>query len=61
MDKHKLISKERLEKTFSLFDKDGNGFLTPDELRDFFGPMNVDEDALKKIIQQVDLNKDGKV
>ena len=36
IEKKKLLSKETLKSTFKLFDKDGNGFISINELREFF-------------------------
>lgn len=64
INRQKLLSKERLEAVFKLFDIDGNGFLTADELRDIFNPGNakdVDEKVWSELIQEVDQNGDGKI
>lgn len=64
INRQKLLSKERLEAVFKLFDKDGNGYLTSDELREIFNPGNskeIDERVWGDLIQEVDQNGDGKV
>jgi len=38
INKMTLLSKTKLEATFRLFDKDGNGYLTVDELKEFLNP-----------------------
>ena len=41
-----------------MFDKDGSGKLSISEIRAVFGG---DEDSWKKVISEIDLNKDGEV
>jgi len=59
-----LLSKERLETAFKIFDQDGNGYLTADELREIFNPgnsKNVDDDVWTQWIREVDDNSDGRI
>ena len=59
-----LLPKERLETAFKIFDQDGNGYLTADELREIFNPgnsKNVDDDVWNQWIREVDDNSDGRV
>ena len=58
IDSKKVVTADRLEKAFKLFDKDGNGKLSIDEIMAVFGG---DEESWKKVIDEVDLNKDGEV
>jgi len=64
INRQKLLSKERLEAVFKLFDKDGNGYLTADELREIFNPGNakdIDEKVWAELIKEVDQNGDGQI
>ena len=54
----KIVTNERLEKAFKMFDKDNNGRLSVDEIISVFGG---DKDSWKKVITEIDLNKDGEV
>ena len=54
----KVVTEERLEKAFNIFDKDGSGKLSVDEIKNIFGGT---EEQWKKVISEVDLNKDGEV
>nr|GEZ52014.1 calcium-dependent protein kinase 13-like [Tanacetum cinerariifolium] len=59
----KMANDEHLHKAFSYFDKDGNGFIEPHELRDSL-MEDGDEDAsniANDIFQEVDIDKDGKI
>lgn len=60
MDKKKMLSKENLKQAFDLFDKDGNGTLTTDEIRSILGVgKNMSEKVWEEIIREVDTNNDG--
>jgi len=64
INKQKMLSKERLETAFKIFDQDGNGYITADELREVFNPgnnKNVDEQVFTEWILEVDQNSDGKI
>jgi len=64
INRQKLLSKERLESIFKLFDKDGNGYLTADELKEVFNPGNakeIDANVWDDLIKEVDQNGDGKI
>ena len=54
----KVVTEERLEKAFNIFDKDGSGKLSVEEIKNIFGGT---EEQWKKVINEVDLNKDGEV
>ncbi|KAL4587143.1 hypothetical protein LXL04_000009 [Taraxacum kok-saghyz] len=59
----KMANDEHLHKAFSYFDKDGNGFIEPQELQD---ALMEDGDAdganvANDIFQEVDTDKDGKI
>lgn len=51
--------------TFKQFDKNNDGILTVDELREgfkeFMGDQIIFEDELQKIIKNVDFNKNGQI
>ncbi|KAA0044175.1 hypothetical protein IC582_009627 [Cucumis melo] len=57
----RMANDEHLRKAFSYFDKDGNGFIEPDELRDALVEDGADDctDVANDIFQEVDTNKDG--
>jgi calcium-dependent protein kinase len=62
INRNTLLSTEKLEGAFNLFDKDGNGYLTIDELKEFFTPsQKVEEAAWNDVISEVDMNKDGQI
>ena len=54
----KIVTDERLEKAFKMFDKDNSGKLSVHEIINIFGG---EEESWKKVIQEIDLNKDGEV
>ncbi|KAL8509134.1 hypothetical protein ACS0TY_016360 [Phlomoides rotata] len=56
----KMANDEHLHKAFSYFDKDGNGFIEPDELRDTLMEDGEDcTDVANDIFLEVDTDKDG--
>ena len=60
LNRQKVLNKEKLEATFKMFDKDGNGKISADEIRIILGNTN-EKSALDAIINEVDVNGDGEV
>jgi calcium-dependent protein kinase len=62
MDKRKLLSNEKLEQAFNLFDKDKSGSISANEIKDVLGVgKNIDEKVWNDIITEVDGNGDGEI
>lgn len=62
INKRKLLSNEKLEAAFNLFDKDGSGSISADEIKDVLGVgKNIDEKVWNEIITEVDGNGDGEI
>jgi len=61
MDREKLLSQEKLELTFKMFDKDKSGTLDMEEIKCMFGGIEIAENVWKDILKEVDENSDGKV
>ena len=59
IDKKKLLTTDIIKFTFNFFDKDRSGEITVEELTDIFGKNN--EDQLIQIVNEVDLDKNGKI
>ncbi|KAJ8533912.1 hypothetical protein K7X08_007236 [Anisodus acutangulus] len=59
----RMANDEHLHRAFSFFDKDGNGFIEPDELLDALKEDGSDDctDVANDIFQEVDTNKDGRI
>ena len=55
--KEKLLSEEALEKTFQLFDLDGNGYITLEELKESMPIEITSKQEWRELIREVD--KDG--
>ncbi|XAR68809.1 Non-specific serine/threonine protein kinase [Bertholletia excelsa] len=59
----RMANDEHLREAFSYFDKDGNGYIEPEELRDALMEDGADDctDVANDIFQEVDTDKDGKI
>eukprot|EP00347_Sterkiella_histriomuscorum_P020848 403336235 len=62
MDKRKLLTNEKLEAAFNLFDRDGGGSISAAEIKEVLGVgKNIDEKIWNEIIMEVDANGDGEI
>jgi calcium-dependent protein kinase len=62
MNEKNLLTNEKLEAAFKMFDKDGSGLITGDEIKEVMCAQGgLAEDAVKEIIKQVDDNGDGEI
>ncbi|XP_020553260.1 calcium-dependent protein kinase 13 isoform X1 [Sesamum indicum] len=59
----RIANDEHLHKAFSYFDKDGNGYIEADDLRDALMEDGADDstDVANDIFQEVDTDKDGRI
>jgi len=62
MNEKNLLSNNKLQTAFKMFDKDGGGSISVDEIKQVlsFG-QNLDEEVVNQIIKQVDANGDGEI
>jgi calcium-dependent protein kinase len=60
-NRQKVLNKDKLEATFKMFDKDGNGSISLDEIRSIIGSNFTDQKSLEAIIKEVDINGDGEI
>lgn len=62
MNEKSLLSNNKLETAFKMFDKDGGGSISTEEIKQVlsFG-QNLDENVINAIIKQVDENGDGEI
>jgi len=61
-NKAKLLNVEKLESTFKMFDKDGNGSVSAQEIKEVLGSaFGNDPKILDGIIKEVDNNNDGEI
>ena len=56
IDKNKLLSDKNMRAAFSLFDKDGGGTISPEEIKEVLGisGKNIDEKIWDEIVLEVD-------
>mmetsp|Transcript_40526 Transcript_40526/g.35961 ORF Transcript_40526/g.35961 Transcript_40526/m.35961 type:complete len:149 (+) Transcript_40526:87-533(+) len=61
MERNVYLKEEKLFMAFKMFDKDGNGFITPQELKEVLGSHLSDKDQkiFEDLIKDVDQNGDG--
>lgn len=62
-NKVKLLEDKRLEQAFRLFDKDGSGSISIDEIKGIFGSDEtaVSDEVWKELLAEVDANGDGSI
>jgi calcium-dependent protein kinase len=62
MNEKNLLSNNKLQTAFKMFDKDGGGSISVEEIKQVlsFG-QNLDEEVVAQIISQVDANGDGEI
>jgi len=62
MNEKQLTSNDKLQAAFNMFDKDGSGVISADEIREVLGfGGSLDNKAIDLIIKQVDENGDGEI
>ena len=63
INKEKILTEKNLKMAFDVFDRDKSGGISHDELKYILGEYNPNarEYLWKKMIQQIDLNKDGQI
>jgi calcium-dependent protein kinase len=62
LNEKNLLSNNKLQTAFKMFDKDGGGSISIEEIKQVlsFG-QNLDDDVVQQIISQVDANGDGEI
>jgi calcium-dependent protein kinase len=64
MNESQLTSNDKLQAAFKMFDKDGSGIISADEIKEvlgFGGSNQLSKDAIDAIVKQVDENGDGEI
>eukprot|EP00922_Rhytidocystis_sp_ex-Travisia-forbesii_P018961 GHVS01028159.1.p1 GENE.GHVS01028159.1~~GHVS01028159.1.p1 ORF type:complete len:518 (+),score=63.20 GHVS01028159.1:69-1622(+) len=61
MDRRTLLSQQRLETAFRLFDNDNSGKISKEELGKVFGFNAIDDRVWEQVLEETDTNKDGEV
>jgi Ca2+-binding EF-hand superfamily protein len=63
LDMNQLLTNQKLKRAFDMFDQDGSGIISADEIKSVLG-LTADptmNDKIEAIIKQVDVNGDGEV
>eukprot|EP01069_Polyplicarium_translucidae_P003475 Polyplicarium_translucidae@DN231_c0_g1_i2.p1 len=61
MDRKTLMSRERLRRAFNVFDTDGSGKISSDELLRIFEAYDIERAECETIIREIDRDGDGEV
>jgi len=62
IDKKNLLSRERLISAFTMFDRDGSGAISAEEVKEVLGVgTNIPDELWKGVIKEVDQNGDGEI
>jgi len=63
MDMQQLLTDTKLKKAFDMFDNDGSGLISAEEIREVLGLTDNEQmnEKIKEIIKQVDENGDGEI
>lgn len=59
LDRQKILNRERIGQTFKLFDLDGDGEITKNEMQQLLG--EIDNEIWQEMMGSIDFNGDGKV
>lgn len=62
MNEKQLLTNEKLQAAFKMFDKDGSGMISANEIKEVLGfGKSMSEEAVDEVIKQVDANGDGEI
>jgi calcium-dependent protein kinase len=62
MNEKQLLTNEKLQSAFKMFDKDGSGLISATEIKEVLGfGKTLSEEAVNEIVKQVDANGDGEI
>lgn len=61
MNEKDLITNDRLRAAFRLFDKDGSGAISADEIKLVLGIDEKDSGKLNELLKEIDENGDGEI
>lgn len=60
-NQERLLSKDKLDQAFKIFDLDGDGFITRSELASVMGGIQLDDNQWKALVADCDENGDGQI
>jgi calcium-dependent protein kinase len=62
VDRTKIITDQKLESAFKLFDKNGDGFISAVEIKEVLGrDSSINDEIWNAVVKEVDVNGDGEI
>ena len=62
INKEKLLTDEKLKQAFSLFDKDGSGTISSEEVKEILcAGRKIDDQVWEEVIREVDADGNGEI
>ena len=62
VNRENLLQDEKLKAAFDVYDKDGSGAISTDEIKQVLGVgANINENIWAQIVKEVDVNGDGEI
>lgn len=62
MNENNIVTNDKLQQAFKMFDKDGSGSITADEIKEVLGfDSSINKKIIDDIIKEVDENGDGEI
>jgi calcium-dependent protein kinase len=62
INKEKLLSKDKLRAAFHLFDRDGSGAISSEEVKEILCQgQKIDEKVWREVIDEVDIDGNGEI
>lgn len=61
IEREKVFTDQNVKNCFKMFDKDADGYLSKEELKDVMQGLEADENRWNLLLKKIDVNEDGMV